>query len=145
MQNEKQAVVTRRCSLSRRFAAIFYDGLLLISLFFFGTLVILPFAGGQAINSGNIAYNLYLTIISYLYFTWQWTHGGQTLGMRAWNIRLRQNGTCDVTWRKATARFFLAILSFLGLGLGFIWSWFNSGKLAFHDHFSNTFLIVDNN
>ncbi|MBM2829706.1 MAG: hypothetical protein HW411_496 [Gammaproteobacteria bacterium] len=144
MRNENQVLVTPYCGLSRRLAAMLYDSLLLISLFFFGTIVILPFTGGQAISSGNIAYNIYLIIISYLYFTWQWTHGGQTLGMRAWHIRLQQHNTRNVTWWKATTRFFLAILSFLGLGLGFIWSWFDLGKLAFHDRFSNTFLIIDN-
>jgi len=145
MQNKKQFFAAHYCSLPRRFAAMSYDSLLLISLLFFSTLVILPFTGGQAISSGNIAYNIYLIIISYLYFTWQWTHGGQTLGMRAWRIRLQQNSTQNVTWWHANNRFFLATLSFLGLGFGFIWSYYDRSKLAFHDRFSGTFLILESN
>ena len=130
------------CGLARRFAAIAYDGLLLGSVFFFATLLILPFNNGTAIGSNNIPYDIYLLLISYLYFTWQWTHGGQTLGMRAWGIWLQQKDAPRVGWASASLRFLLAMLSWLALGLGFLSSLFDRYRLAFHDRYSHTVLVV---
>ena len=129
--------------LLRRFSAMFYDLLLLASIFFFGTLAIIPFNGGTAIDHGNLPYDFYLVVITYLYFTWQWTHGGQTLGMRAWRLRLRQRGSGAVTWRNASLRFLLATLFCLVFGAGFFWVLFDKDSLAFHDRYSNTRLKVE--
>jgi len=122
----------------RRLAAMFYDFLLLLSVLFCGTLMMIPFNGGRPIEHDNLPYNLYLAAITYLYFTWQWTHGGQTLGMRAWKIRLVQNGSGNVAWRNASLRFLLALISILVLGAGYVWTLFDPERLAFHDRYSNT-------
>jgi len=117
---------------------MFYDLLLLVSIYFFGTLVLIPFNGGQPIEHGNLPYDFYLMAITYLYFTWQWTHGGQTLGMRAWKIRLRKVEGGNVTWRDASLRFLLALLSVPALGAGFIRALIKPDRMAFHDRYSNT-------
>lgn len=122
---------------------MFYDLLLLTSIFFISTLVIIPFNDGQPIEHGNLPYNFYLLTITYLYFTWQWTHGGQTLGMRSWKIRLRQNDAEHVRWRNASLRFLLAILSGLALGAGFFLALIDPDRLALHDRYSNTRLRVE--
>ena len=122
---------------------MFYDLLLLASIFFFGTLAIIPFTGGQPIEHGNLPYDVYLLAISYLYFTWHWTHGGQTLGMRSWKIRLRQNDAGNVRWGNASLRFLLAMLSGLALGAGFFLALIDPDRLAFHDRYSNTRLHVE--
>jgi uncharacterized RDD family membrane protein YckC len=126
------------CGLSRRLAAIFYDSLLLFAVLFAATALLLPFTGGNAIQSENLLYFLYLTAWSYVFFTWQWTHGGQTLGMRAWKVKLSGIKDGPVTWQSAGRRFFLAMVSWLFLGMGFIWSIFDRDKLAFHDRYSGT-------
>ena len=122
---------------------MFYDLLLLLSIFFFGTLVIISFNGGLPIEHGNLPYHLFLLTITYLYFTWQWTHGGQTLGMRAWKMRLRQHDTGNVRWRNASLRFLLAMLSGVALGAGFCLALISPDRLAFHDRYSNTRLHVE--
>lgn len=131
------------CGLLRRIAAMFYDGILLFAVLFLATALLLPMTHGQAIHTGNVPYDLYLLLCSWLYFAWQWTHGGQTLGMRAWRIRLAggaAGGT--VSWRAASLRFGLALLSLAALGLGFLWAWFDPRGLAFHDRYSRTRLMV---
>ena len=127
----------------RRLAAIFYDFLLLLSVLFFVTLAVIPFNGGQAIEHDNLPYDFYLFAITYLYFTWQWTHGGQTLGMRAWNVCLLQLDPGNVTWPNASLRFLLALVSGLVLGAGFFAALFDPDMLAFHDRYSNTHLNVE--
>jgi uncharacterized RDD family membrane protein YckC len=130
-----------RCGLMRRLAAIAYDSLLLSAVLFAATAVLLPFTHGEAIHSGNYVYLLYLLGWSYLYFGWQWTHGGQTLGMRAWKIKLVMVGNDAVTWPVATRRFLLAMLSWLPAGAGLLWSLIDKETLAFHDRYSNSRLI----
>jgi len=129
--------------MPRRLAAMFYDFLLLLSVLFFATLIVIPFNGGRPIEHDNLPYNLYLLTITSLYFTWQWTHGGKTLGMRAWKIRLAQQDSGDVTWRNASLRFLLAGFSLLALGAGFFWSLFDPDRLTFHDRYSNTRLEIE--
>jgi len=127
-------------SLPRRFMAISYDLILLISVLFLATLIILPVTGGTAINSGNFFYTAYLLFFSYLYFVWQWVHGGRTLGMQAWKIYLIGFDGKPVCWNKATQRYMLALISCLFFGAGFIWALVDRDKLTLHDRFSKTLL-----
>jgi uncharacterized RDD family membrane protein YckC len=68
-----------------------------------------------------VYYNAALILMSLTFFCWFWTHGGQTLGMRAWKIRLEKaDGTpCDT--RAALTHFFVGITLSLALGMGW---WF---------------------
>ncbi len=131
------------CSMFKRLAAMFYDGLCLFSLFFLATLILVVFTDGEAISSNNPVFNLFLFFISYIYFVWHWVNGGRTLGMRAWHIKLMNRGKDQMSWGNATAHFFLALLSFASLGLGFAWAFFDKEKITFHDRYSNTRLIND--
>lgn len=141
--SEKTVITNNQCSLFKRLAAIFYDGLLLFSLFFLITMLMLIFTKGQSISSNNITYDLYLLFITYLYFGWHWVNGGRTLGMRAWHIRLVKQEAGPLNWKVASIRFCLALLSLICFGLGFAWALFNTEKLTFHDRYSHTRLIVD--
>ena len=132
----------RPCGLARRLAAIFYDSLLLLAVWFTATLPLVLYNVGQAIAYNNIPYHLYLLALAYLYFTWQWTHGGRTLGMQAWNIRLVQPGKKHVTWSNANLRFGLALCSWLILGGGYLMAWFDPEGLALHDRYSGTRLYT---
>lgn len=128
------------CGLIRRLVAIAYDILLLLAVLFAATALLMPFTHGHAISSSNLIYPLYLLAWSYLFFAWQWTHGGQTLGMRAWKLRLVSDDTPGgrISWQLATRRFLLALLSWTMLGAGFLWVLLDREKLAFHDHFSGS-------
>lgn len=128
--------------LLRRLAAMVYDALLLLALFMVGTLAVLPLTHGKAIPPGNPIYTTYLLLIGFLFFGWFWTHGGQTVGMRAWRVRLVQANGEAVTWNKALLRFAAALLSWAVCGLGFLWALFDPEHLAWHDRLSGTRLIV---
>jgi len=126
------------CGLLRRLAAILYDSLLVFSILFFATLIFLPVTGGEAIAGTNHLYHVYLSVCCYLYFTWQWLRGGQTLGMKAWRIRVVTFDGVHINWKQASLRFLLACASWLMLGAGFVWMFFDRDNLAFHDRFSGT-------
>ena len=126
--------------LLRRLAAIAYDACLLFAVLFVATALVLPFTGGQAVAPGNRLFFLYLLAVSYLYFAWFWTHGGQTLGMRAWHIRVRASDGGAVTWKRAALRFLVSLLSWGALGAGFLWAAFDARRRAWHDRLSHTTL-----
>jgi len=132
-------------SFVNRLAAIFYDVMLLFSLLFALTLfLILPFNQGNAVGSGNLLYQAILFLLTYIYFVWHWTHGGQTLGMRAWKIRLVSMDNAPVNKGQASLRFLLAMISILCLGLGFAWAIFTPDRQTWHDRFSRTCLVKCN-
>ena len=130
-----------RCTLFRRLLAVSYDCLLLAGVLFAATAALLPFTHGEAIHSGNYLYLFYLIFCCYLYFGWQWTHGGQTLGMRAWKIRLFTPGFEAIDWHTASKRFLLAMISWLFAGTGYLWALFDPDEQTFHDRYSGSALF----
>jgi len=128
--------------LLRRLAVMCYDALLLFGILFAATLVILPLNRGQAIAPYDALYTIYLLIVCFLYFGWFWTHGGQTLGMRAWGVRLLGQSPSGVSWRECLIRFLAALVSFIPFGLGFLWAGIDREKRTWHDHISGTRLVV---
>ncbi len=138
MENKDQ----NHCSLPRRLAAIFYDTLLLIAIFFVASFILLPLIGETGVESGNSFYNVFLILLAYLYFCWHWVNGRQTLGMRSWKIEVFNKTDSTLNWKQGSLRYFAALLSLLLLGLGFIWALFDKEKLALHDRLSKTKLIV---
>lgn len=141
LTNENQ----NSCSFVRRLAAIFYDSLLLCSVFFCATFLLIFSLGEGEIESGNLYYSAFLILLAYCYFCWHWVKGSQTLGMRSWYIYVINESGMPLTWKQASLRFAASLLSFVILGLGFIWALFDKQNLTLHDHLSKTKLIVSKN
>ena len=130
--------------LMRRLMAIIYDLFLLLALLFIATSAVMVFNQGNAIVPGHPLYAYYvscLLIISFCFYGWFWTHGGQTLGMKTWKMKLQQNNGHAVTWPLACIRFITAVFSWSAAGLGFFWSLFNPQKRTWHDIASNCVLV----
>ncbi len=122
-------------------AAAAYDGVITLAILFLGTALALLATGGEAIPPGTAIYNVYLLALSFPYFGWCWVRGGNTLGMRAWGLRIRRADGRDVTWSHAVARYFAALLSWSALGLGFLWMAFDRERCSWHDRISGTRLV----
>lgn len=124
-------------SLLRHGLIIFYDMMLLFSVLFLAGMLAYPITHAK----NSLGYTLYLFLVCFLYFGWQWTHGGQTLAMGTWSVQLQSISGEKVTWKQATIRFLVAIISWLAVGLGFLWAGFDSEKRTWHDMASGTRLI----
>ena len=85
-------------SLWRRLAAMVYDSLLIFSILVIVGLTTLPFTNGLGISRDNIFIRLYIFSALFVFLGWFWTHGGQTLGMRAWKLKLVQVDGHPVSW-----------------------------------------------
>ncbi len=131
-------------SLFRRLFAIFYDIFLLTAILFTVSAIATALNHGTAIAPDNAIYPLFVLIIftlSYLYFAWFWIHGGQSLGMKTWQIQLQSNSGHKIGWKTATIRFMIAIFSWVALGLGYLWALFDKRNRCWHDLASKTVLI----
>ena len=128
----------------RRFAAMTYDFFLLLAVLFAATVIALPFSSEDAITSGHPFFQIYLLTVSYLFFGWFWTHGGQTLGLLAWKTKVLDEKGNTLNWRQAFSRFCWALLSWSVFGLGFIWILFDKNNLSWHDKLSKTRLYHAN-
>lgn len=126
-------------SLIRRLGAILYDTLLIAALLIAVAVppVLLnggPMRDGSALGDiKNTLFFLYLVSWVFLFYGWFWTHGGQTLGMSAWKIRVIGENGRPVTWKQALIRWVSACL-----GLANLSGLFNRRRLGWHETLSGT-------
>ncbi|MGZ5026154.1 MAG: RDD family protein [Methylobacter sp.] len=127
----------------RRLAVIFYDLLLLVAVLFVATAVLLPLNSGEAFTNQQFFFPIYLLLVSFFFYAWFWTHGGQTLGLRSWKIKVLTIDRKPIGWKQALFRFTAAILSWSFFGLGFLWILIDKNQRSWHDHLSQTALFFD--
>lgn len=131
--------------LWRRLAAAFYDGLIVLALWFIATALVMPISRAAVSPDHPLAeslYRLYLLAISYAFFAGFWVRDGQTVGMLAWRVKLQQTGNGHtVNWKQALLRYLAALLSWATLGAGFWWAQFDPERKAWHDRLSGTELV----
>ena len=125
-------------ALLRYLGCLLYDGLLLIAVLFFATGFAVILNQGKAFHSGNPFFIGFLLFVSYLFYGWFWTHGGQTLGMQSWKIKLISLDHKPITWRQTALRFITALISWLPLGLGLFWSYLGKELQSWPDMASKT-------
>jgi uncharacterized RDD family membrane protein YckC len=123
--------------LLRRLAAIFYDSLLLFSVLYLAAALAYPLTQGKS----SWIFQLYLLAVWFLYFAWPWLRGGQTLGMRAWRVKIQTTDGKRLSWQHVAIRFFTAFISWACLGIGLLWALVDKEKRAWHDLASHTQLV----
>lgn len=134
--------------LLRRLGALVYDGLLLVALLMVTTALFLPFTGGEAVDPRRNpvlewVYRGVLLLVVAGYFGVSWTRRGQTLGMATWRLRVQRDDGSPLTWPDALRRLAAALLSWLPLGLGYLWILVDSDRRAWHDRLSGTRVVVE--
>ena len=128
--------------LWRRLAAAAYDALLLAAIWMALATADLFLRGAAGLPYNVHVFRAELLLAALLFFGGSWTHGGQTLGMRAWRLQLRRIDGQPVNWPTALARYAFAWLAWLPLGLGVLWCVIDSRKRAWHDTLSGTEVVL---
>jgi uncharacterized RDD family membrane protein YckC len=136
------SALTQPAPLWRRLAAALYDALLLAALWL---LVVMLDTAARAL--AQLAYDPHvlrglLFATGALFFGGFWAHGGQTLGMRAWRLRLRRADGRPLSWPDALLRYALAWVAWLPLGAGVLWCAIDSRRRAWHDTWTGTEVVV---
>lgn len=130
---------TRPASLGKRVLAMFYDFMLIVAIWMITGFAAVALNDGEAVEGP--LFKTALFIITFLFFGFFWTRNGQTLGMQAWRIRVQTLDGYRLSWSRSLLRFMLSILSWIPLGLGYIWVLFSDEKLAWHDKFSESCVV----
>ncbi len=130
----------------RRAAALLYDCLLLAALLMIFTAGALFFTHGAAVlreTAGPWVY-LYragLVAVIAAYYVLNWIHSGQTLGMRAWHLRVVTDTGRPLTFAAAALRFICGVLAWPPAALGVLWLYADPEHLALHDRLSRTRVV----
>lgn len=134
----------RRPGVLRILAAVFYDAWLIIALWLLGTTIdtLLRHALYGDTSGNHLLLQGWFLLAPLFFFGWFWTHGGQTIGMRAWRLRVVDAQGQPINKAAAVKRYFAALASWLLLGLGFFWLWFDRDQNTLHDRLSGTYLVV---
>lgn len=131
----------RAPGLGRRFASALYDVLMVAALVLVATFPFLAIFGDSTAGWRRHVLQLWVIAVAGAYFTWFWTHGGQTLPMKTWKLKLvRGDGARVSVWR-ALHRYLLAVLGLLALGLGFLWALLDRDRQFLHDRLAGTALV----
>ena len=132
----------QNCGLLRRLGAMLYDALLVLALLFLATIPFIAIRGGEPVDAAeNLPYQLTLAVIIFAFFVGFWSQSGRTLGMQSWGLQAETDDGQIPTVGQASIRFFAAIVSWLPLGLGFLWQLWDKDQLTWHDRLSGTRLI----
>ncbi|MEO5830486.1 MAG: RDD family protein [Rhodanobacter sp.] len=101
------------CSPWRRMLALVYDLLIVVAIVMVVGLLCQLATGGQLITTGAktlipLWYQLLQGAVVAAYFISSWRRGGQTVGMRAWRIRVTGDDGAAVTLQQALIRLLVA-------------------------------------
>lgn len=129
----------------RRFAALIYDGFLLIALLMIYTAVVLVFTRQAVLREtyGSRVYLYRAGLIGVIgaYYVLNWIRSGQTLGMRAWRLRAVSETGRRLNLGSAMLRFGCGFLAWPPAALGVLWLYLDAEHLAVHDRLSRTRVV----
>jgi|TARA_B100000959_G_scaffold45075_3_gene45642 uncharacterized RDD family membrane protein YckC len=126
----------------RRFGALLYDMFMLAGVLFIAALplpVLDQFAPDEAWTI--VAKRGYLLIACFVYLGGFWVHGGQTVGMKAWRVKVVRDDGRSLSWKDAIWRFGASCLSLSAFGLGFLWALVDPTQRTWHDRLSRTHMV----
>ncbi|MBR9788264.1 MAG: RDD family protein [Vibrionaceae bacterium] len=143
--------------LFRRLAALVYDSLIVLAIEMMAAGVVMAIvfalnaAGllsyGEYVDAADMLskhpvispiFTLYLAVVWIYFFVFFWTRAGQTLGMRAWKLQVRNAADgAPITVTQALIR-----IATSGFGLANLTVPFDPQKRGFHDIWAKTKVVV---
>jgi len=137
----------------RRWAAMVYDSLLLVAVgLCYGALatglnVLVQGAPEErtAVEWGALEPLVFLGLLASLmgFYYFFWGRTGQTLGMRAWRLKLVDAQSHRLASPgQRIGRAALAPISFALLGLGYFWAWFDRDGHTLHGRLTGTRVVL---
>jgi uncharacterized RDD family membrane protein YckC len=137
------ASAVRRPGILRRLASMCYESLLLLGVL--AVLLVLPhlLLGAFAHRLASpVVLQSHCFIVLLSYFLWFWSHGGQTLAMKTWRIRLVDRDGLAIRPAQALLRFLLCWPSIVFGGAGIVWACFDRDRQFLHDRLAGTQLVM---
>ena len=149
-------------SLRRRLLAMVYDVILVFALVFCAAML---YAGAamylspaeneriQNVKTDEVVHEVqpidlgwgiwpYSAAIGFGFYIFFWKKSGQTLGMRAWKLKLHNRDDQPPSITQLFVRCLAALLSLLLLGFGYWFMFFNPRRDTLHDKLSRTWISM---
>ena len=131
--------------LSRRLTSMLYEGLVVFSILLVGFLLPQIVFSGFGLQLSGKQLWIHVILVLMIYFVWCWLHGGQTLPMKTWKLRIISTDGDALRPLQAIFRYLLAWPSILILGIGIFWALFDKDKQFLHDRLAGTRIIHKTN
>jgi uncharacterized RDD family membrane protein YckC len=112
MTNTDAPVLRPTPAITRRLAAFLYEGVLLFGVVMIAGYLYSALTQQRHALEGRTGQQLFQFLILGVYFVWFWSHGGQTVAMKTWHLRLQMRDGSPVSQVRALGRYLLS------------WSWF---------------------
>lgn len=126
--------------VARRLGALLYDSLLIVALWMMTALI------GVLLNDGNAVSGVWMQLIFIgeviVFYGYFWAHHGQTLGMRAWRLKLVDMEGRKVSLPAIFKRMLIGPFSIMCFGLGYLWYFIGTRQQTWHDRFSDTYVVL---
>ncbi|WP_119153461.1 RDD family protein [Caldimonas tepidiphila] len=117
--------------LRHRLASFVYEGVLLFGVVMAAGLPFSMLTGQRHALQGRYALQAFMFAVLAIYFIWFWSHGGQTLAMKTWHLRLLRADGRPVSPLHAACRFLASWVWFLPpLALVWLLDWKGSGTVS---------------
>lgn len=145
-----------RAGFFRRCAAAVYDLLLAVAVYMIagaiGFALFTALTASELIDMGTNEhvsdllhsdslyqglYQLWISLCVGLFYISFWSYGGQTLGMRAWRLKIQHSNGQSLSMITASARLVWSLL-----GIGNLWILINGDKLALQDMMTHSEVVV---
>jgi uncharacterized RDD family membrane protein YckC len=128
--------------LRRRLASMLYESLLLLGVLSV-TFMLPHLALGMAyeIVLPGPALFIHVFAVMGIYFVWYWHHGGQTLAMQTWQLKIIGVDGKPPRLKQLILRYVLSWPSLLFYGAGMIWACFDRDRQFLHERLSGTRII----
>ena len=160
-----------QATLKRRFAALMYEGLLVVAIVLATNFALLPFVTPHRTGTPEILVvpalpervALFWLVFAVLaaYFVWCWSNGRRTLPMKTWRLRLTTQSGAMLTPKIALLRYLacwigpaLAVAAYVALariGYGahaawlvafnFLWAFIDRDRQFLHDRIAGTRIV----
>lgn len=128
-------------SIRRRIASMLYESLLLAAVLFIAGFAFTAIFHSPLSPILRFIFQLYLLLVMATYFIGYWLHGGQTLPMKTWHLRIVRADGQPLGLKQACLRFLLALIG-VGLGFGILWALFDRERLFWHDRMAKTKTVL---
>ena len=139
-----------QAGILKRITALVYDTLVLCAILLcYGWVVVYliqeAWLGVPLADNGRAQMGVFGQIgqlcIPFLFYCFFWMRGGQTLGMKAWRIKLLNSENQPATLAQCLLRCLTAPFCVLLGGFGYVWCWFDRDGRALHDRLSSTQIV----
>lgn len=127
--------------IGRRLACMLYEGLVVFSILLIGFWLPQALLSGIGLGFSARGLWLHILVLLMLYFLWFWLHGGQTLPMKTWKLKLANPDDRPPRPTQALLRYLAAWPSILLFGIGIFWALVDKDKQFLHDRIAGTRIV----